>query len=68
MKTVCFELYRPSNMYRIQNGIVKDISPFMLHMGMFVPTIFGQASAEQASEWLPQALSLQIIGTYAQVK
>ncbi|XP_059058429.1 probable peroxisomal acyl-coenzyme A oxidase 1 [Achroia grisella] len=63
-----FDAYKPSNMYRIQSGIVKDISPFMLHMGMFVPTIFGQASPEQMSEWLPKALSLQIVGTYAQTE
>ncbi|KAL4713862.1 hypothetical protein ACJJTC_015516 [Scirpophaga incertulas] len=62
-----FDAYKPSNMYRIQS-VVKDVMPFMLHMGMFVPTIFGQASPEQQAEWLPKALSLQIIGTYAQTE
>ncbi|XP_026758707.1 probable peroxisomal acyl-coenzyme A oxidase 1 [Galleria mellonella] len=68
LKHSSFDAYKPSNMYRIQSGIIKDISPFMLHMGMFVPTIFGQASPEQMSEWLPKALSLQIVGTYAQTE
>ncbi|KAG6439335.1 hypothetical protein O3G_MSEX000686, partial [Manduca sexta] len=40
----------------------------MLHSGMFVPTIMNQASEEQAAEWLPKALSMQIIGTYAQTE
>ncbi|CAG9796946.1 unnamed protein product [Diatraea saccharalis] len=62
-----FDAYKPTNMYRVQS-MVKQVSPFILHMGMFVPTIFGQASADQQAEWLPKALSLQIIGTYAQTE
>ncbi|KAM3960886.1 acyl-coenzyme A oxidase 1-like [Aphomia sociella] len=68
LKHSSFDAYKPSNMYRVQSGIIKDISPFMLHMGMFVPTIIGQATSDQASEWLPKALSLQILGTYAQTE
>lgn len=39
----------------------------MLHMGMFIPTIFGQASAEQQAKWLPLAFNMHYVGTYAQV-
>ncbi|XP_013188650.1 probable peroxisomal acyl-coenzyme A oxidase 1 [Amyelois transitella] len=63
-----FDAYKPSNMYRVQSAIVKDVSPFLLHMGMFVPTILGQASDDQLAEWLPKALSMQILGTYAQTE
>lgn len=43
------------------------MSPFLLHLGMFVPTILGQCTVEQQAHWLPRALDMQIIGTYAQV-
>lgn len=55
-------------MYRVLSGAIKDITPLMLHMGMFVPTILGQASPEQQAKWLPLALSMHYIGTYAQVR
>ncbi|CAH0690973.1 unnamed protein product [Chilo suppressalis] len=62
-----FDAYKPSNMYRVLS-MAKEVSPVLLHMGMFVPTIFGQASAEQQEEWLHKALMLEIIGTYAQTE
>lgn len=34
---------------------------------MFIPAIIGQGSIEQQNKWLPRALNLEIIGTYAQV-
>lgn len=34
---------------------------------MFIPAIIGQGSTEQQNKWLPRALNLEIIGTYAQV-
>ena len=43
------------------------MSPFLLHIGMFVPTLFGQCTAEQQAMWLPRALSMQIVGAYVQV-
>uniref|UniRef100_A0A7S4IFR4 Acyl-coenzyme A oxidase n=1 Tax=Vannella robusta TaxID=1487602 RepID=A0A7S4IFR4_9EUKA len=42
--------------------------PTNLHYAMFVPTIMGQASVEQQSEWLPLALPFKIYGTYAQTE
>ncbi|XP_049873576.1 probable peroxisomal acyl-coenzyme A oxidase 1 isoform X1 [Pectinophora gossypiella] len=35
---------------------------------MFVPSIMGQCTPEQQAYWLPKALDLQIIGTYAQTE
>lgn len=52
---------------RTADAYFKEISPFLLHLGMFVPTIMGQGTPEQQAEWLPRALDMQIIGTYAQV-
>ncbi|CAH0690974.1 unnamed protein product [Chilo suppressalis] len=53
---------------QITKAVIKDISPFLLHNGMFVPTIAGQGTPEQQAEWLPKAESMQIIGTYAQTE
>ncbi|CAG4986330.1 unnamed protein product [Parnassius apollo] len=53
---------------RMADAFFKDISPFMLHLGMFVPTIIGQCTAEQQAKWLPRALEMQIIGAYAQTE
>ncbi|XP_028031565.1 probable peroxisomal acyl-coenzyme A oxidase 1 isoform X3 [Bombyx mandarina] len=53
---------------RTADAFFKDISPFLLHLGMFVPTIMGQGTPEQQSYWLPRALDFQIIGTYAQTE
>lgn len=49
------------------DAFFKELSPFLLHMGMFVPGIMGQCTLEQQAKWLPRALDMQIIGTYAQV-
>ncbi|XP_050555120.1 probable peroxisomal acyl-coenzyme A oxidase 1 [Spodoptera frugiperda] len=62
------DAFKPTNKYRVTFGMVKDISPFMLHMGMFVPTILNQSDPEQLAEWLPQAMSMGILGTYAQTE
>lgn len=62
------DLFEPSNKYRVTFGVTKDVSPFMLHAGMFVPTIMNQTDAEQQAEWLPKAMSMAIIGTYAQTE
>ncbi|CAH0592213.1 unnamed protein product [Chrysodeixis includens] len=35
---------------------------------MFVPTLMGQCTPEQQAYWLPRALDMQIIGTYAQTE
>lgn len=39
-----------------------------LHIGMFIPTLMSQATAEQQAIWLPKAFKFQIVGTYAQTE
>ncbi|GBP29032.1 Probable peroxisomal acyl-coenzyme A oxidase 1 [Eumeta japonica] len=53
---------------RVAQAVIKDVSPFLLHFGMFVPTIVGQGDAEQLSYWLPRALDMNIIGAYVQTE
>ena len=48
--------------------LVAHPSGFELHIGMFIPTLLSQADADQQAEWLPQALGLRIVGTYAQTE
>lgn len=38
------------------------------HYALFVQTIMFQGTPEQVREWLPKALNLEIIGTYAQTE
>jgi len=40
----------------------------MPHMGLFMPTIIGQASAEQVGWWLWKAMTFEIVGGYAQTE
>ncbi|XP_072946858.1 acyl-coenzyme A oxidase 1-like [Epargyreus clarus] len=56
----------PSHIFKVQHGVIKDISPFMLHFGMFLPTVYSQASAEQQEQWLNH--KPMMIGTYAQTE
>ncbi|XP_022126113.2 probable peroxisomal acyl-coenzyme A oxidase 1 [Pieris rapae] len=53
---------------RLADAFFKEISPFLLHLGMFVPTIVGQCTPEQQAKWLPAALNLEIVGAYAQTE
>ncbi|KAL2847372.1 acyl-CoA dehydrogenase/oxidase C-terminal [Aspergillus pseudodeflectus] len=48
--------------------LVDDVSPYMLHMGMFVTTIREQASDAQRAYWLPLVEEWKIIGAYAQTE
>ncbi|KAL3469712.1 acyl-CoA dehydrogenase/oxidase, partial [Aspergillus californicus] len=48
--------------------LVDDVSPYMLHMGMFITTIREQASDKQKTEWLPKIEKWKIIGAYAQTE
>ena len=47
--------------------LVDDVSPYMLHMSMFVTTVKEQATEEQKAYWMPKILNWDIIGAYAQV-
>ncbi|XP_035658832.1 peroxisomal acyl-coenzyme A oxidase 1-like isoform X2 [Branchiostoma floridae] len=42
--------------------------PLGLHVGMFLPTLYGQATQEQKEKWLNLAENYVIIGTYAQTE
>lgn len=40
----------------------------MPHMGLFMPTIIGQADAEQIGWWLFKTMTFEMVGAYAQVR
>ena len=42
--------------------------PFLLHDGMFVPTIMSQASPQQIQDLAGKMSAFQVIGTYAQTE
>lgn len=42
--------------------------PLDLHLGMFLPTLLHQATAEQQERFFMPAWNLEIIGTYAQTE
>ncbi|XP_013188651.1 probable peroxisomal acyl-coenzyme A oxidase 1 [Amyelois transitella] len=64
-----YNILKLNNVYRPATvGVLKNVSPFLLHNGMFVPTIMGQGTPEQQEEWLPKATAMKVIGTYAQTE
>jgi acyl-CoA oxidase len=54
--------------YQMAEYLVDDVSPYFLHMEMFITTIREQASEEQQAYWLPLIESWKIIGAYAQTE
>lgn len=54
--------------YKMAEYLVDDVSPYFLHMEMFVTTIREQASEEQRAYWMPLIESWKIIGAYAQTE
>ncbi|KAL6231200.1 hypothetical protein BDW75DRAFT_233810 [Aspergillus navahoensis] len=48
--------------------LMDDVSPYMLHLGMFITTIREQANGEQCAKWLPKIEKWEIIGAYAQTE
>ncbi|KAL2067352.1 hypothetical protein VTL71DRAFT_1777 [Oculimacula yallundae] len=48
--------------------LVDEMSPYALHMSMFVTTVREQANDEQKAYWLPRIESFEIIGAYAQTE
>lgn len=54
--------------YRMAEYLVDEMSPYFLHMSMFVTTIQEQASEAQKAVWLPRILDYDIIGCYAQTE
>ncbi len=53
--------------YEVSSAVLREGNPLGLHFGMFLPALMGQGSEEQQAEWLPKAIGMNIIGTYAQV-
>lgn len=54
--------------HRMAEYLVGDVSPYFLHMEMFVTTVREQGSEEQQAYWLPLIESWKIIGAYAQTE
>ncbi|KAJ5519659.1 Acyl-CoA oxidase [Penicillium fimorum] len=54
--------------YQMAEYLVDDVSPYFLHMEMFITTIREQANEEQQAYWLPLTESWKIIGAYAQTE
>ncbi|KAG9204535.1 hypothetical protein G6514_000994 [Epicoccum nigrum] len=54
--------------YSMADYLSDEMSPYFLHMSMFVTTVREQASKEQQAYWLPKILNYNIIGCYAQTE
>lgn len=54
--------------YKMAEYLVDDVSPYLLHMEMFVTTIREQASGDQRAYWMPLIESWRFIGAYAQTE
>lgn len=54
--------------YKMAEYLVDDVSPYFLHLEMFITTIREQASEEQRAYWMPLIESWKIIGAYAQTE
>jgi acyl-CoA oxidase len=54
--------------YKMAEYLVDDVSPYFLHLEMFITTIREQASEAQRAEWMPLIESWKIVGAYAQTE
>ncbi|KAJ0423081.1 acyl-CoA dehydrogenase/oxidase C-terminal [Aspergillus carlsbadensis] len=54
--------------YKFAELLVDDVSPYYLHLHMFVTTIREQASDEQQAQFMPLINAFKIIGAYAQTE
>ncbi|KNG43956.1 acyl-CoA oxidase [Stemphylium lycopersici] len=54
--------------YRMAEYLNDEMSPYFLHMSMFVTTVREQASERQQRYWMPKILNYDIIGCYAQTE
>lgn len=50
------------------SSILKQGSPISLQFSMFLPALIKLGTPEQQAKWVPKAISLSIIGTYAQTE
>ncbi|XP_050594997.1 probable peroxisomal acyl-coenzyme A oxidase 1 [Bombus affinis] len=56
------------NIFRrvLGTALFEDGNPLLLHYGMFLPALMGQANSEQQAYWINRAWTGDVIGTYAQ--
>ncbi|KAF1928514.1 acyl-CoA oxidase [Didymella exigua CBS 183.55] len=54
--------------YSMAEYLTDEMSPYFLHMSMFVTTVREQGSEEQQAYWMPKILDHDIIGCYAQTE
>ncbi|KAI9369542.1 acyl-CoA dehydrogenase/oxidase C-terminal [Aspergillus egyptiacus] len=54
--------------HEMSEYLLDDVTPYMLHMGMFITTVREQGSDAQRVHWLPKILAWEIIGAYAQTE
>ncbi|KAL3289791.1 hypothetical protein HHI36_023183 [Cryptolaemus montrouzieri] len=62
------ENYREILGGQLGTAILPDGNPLTLHYVMFIPTLLGQGTVEQQSEWINRAWNAEIVGTYAQTE
>lgn len=67
-QSVAMNLADPRDCLAIAEGVHHEASPLLLHFIMFIPALMGHATEEQQAIWLPDAIELKIIGTYAQTE
>jgi acyl-CoA oxidase len=54
--------------YKLAEALIDDVSPYYLHMHMFVTTLREQASDAQQAHLMPLVEGFKIIGAYAQTE
>ncbi|KAJ5760483.1 hypothetical protein N7520_007639 [Penicillium odoratum] len=54
--------------YKMAEYLVSDVSPYFLHLEMFVTTVREQGNEVQRAHWMPLIESWKIIGAYAQTE
>ncbi|KAJ5924500.1 hypothetical protein N7466_008687 [Penicillium verhagenii] len=54
--------------YKMAEYLVSDVSPYFLHLEMFVTTVREQGSEAQRAYWMPLIESWKIVGAYAQTE
>ncbi|GAB7354406.1 hypothetical protein MBLNU459_g4900t1 [Dothideomycetes sp. NU459] len=53
---------------KIAEYLCDDVSPYMLHLSMFITTVREQGDESQRAYWLPKIEDWQIVGAYAQTE
>ena len=68
LKAIELNVAAKMDLLMVMVAMLDEPLPTALHWGMFVPTIRGQGTDAQKDEWLPKAMQLQVVGTYAQTE